>query len=78
LLPSWASTGDRADILRLLAENDIREISEIERCLNNGRVRAQELLRKYEQQVHRLAARLIERRRMSAYEFEHFMRAVDT
>jgi ATP-dependent Zn protease len=77
LLPSWASTCDRVDTLNLLATNDIRDTAEAEKWIANGCARARELLRKHERRVHLLAARLIECRRMSADEFECFMRERD-
>ena len=73
LLNSWASGSDRTDTLKLLAANDIRETSEMERWIADGCERARELLLKHEHQVHRLAARLVECRRMDADAFEHFM-----
>jgi ATP-dependent Zn protease len=77
LLPSWASGGDRMDTINLLADNDIRDTAEIERWIADGCARARKILQKHEHQVDRLAARLIECRRMSADEFERFMRERD-
>jgi predicted nucleotidyltransferase len=77
LLPSWASDGDRIDTLNLLAAKDIRDTAEAERSIADGCARAREILRKHEHQVHRLAARLIECRRMSADDFDRFMKGVD-
>lgn len=76
-LPSWASDGDRGDTLNLLAARDIRETAELEKWIADGCARAREILRKHEHQVHRLAARLFECRRMSADDFERFMKGVD-
>ncbi len=76
-LPSWASDGDRIDTLNLLAANDIRETSEVKRWIADGCERARELLRKHKHQVHRLAARLVECRRMDADAFEHFMQGAE-
>jgi ATP-dependent Zn protease len=75
LLPSWASGGDWADTLNLLAAYDICENPEIDQWFANGRARARELLIKHRREVRRLAARLIESRRMTADEFERFMQA---
>jgi hypothetical protein len=77
LLPSWASDGDRMDTVKLLADNDISDTAEIERCIEWGCERARQILRRHAHQVDRLAAQLIECRRMSADQFECFMRGYD-
>jgi ATP-dependent Zn protease len=61
--------------LNLLASYDICENPEIDQWIADGCARARELLIKHRREVRRLAARLIECRRMTAGEFERFMQA---
>ena len=61
--------------MNLLAAYDICETPDIDQWFANGRARARELLIKHRREVRRLAARLIESRRMTADEFERFMQA---
>jgi hypothetical protein len=72
-LPDWASSRDRTDTLNLLAANEIREIPEIEGWIADGCAHARKVLRKHEREVHALAARLMECRRMAGDEFKQFM-----
>src|SRR6266566_5974000 len=78
LLPSWASGGDRGMVINLLLANKV-PAAEIPNCpaLIAGRARARELLRQHEREVHRLAARLIECRRMDAGGFQRFMEGAE-
>jgi ATP-dependent Zn protease len=73
LSPPWASGRDREDTLKLLTANDILDVPELERWITRGRARAREVLVKHERNVHKLAARLIECRRMDAGDFETLM-----
>jgi len=72
-LPDWASSGDRTDTLNLLSANEIREIPEIEGWIADGCAHARKVLRKHEREVHALAARLMECRRMAGDEFKRFV-----
>jgi len=72
-LPRWASLqGDDVDALNLLAANDIRG-AEAERWMTDACARSKELLTKHADEVHRLAARLIQCRHMDVDEFKLFM-----
>jgi ATP-dependent Zn protease len=73
LLPSWASGRDREESLNFLSANGIRETQQMKTRIDEGRARAHELLRKHENDVHRLVARLIECRNMTGDEFKLFM-----
>jgi hypothetical protein len=61
-------------VINLLLANKV-PAPEIPNCpaLIAGRARARELLRQHERDVHRLAARLMECRRMEADGFQRFM-----
>ena len=77
LRPSWAGDGDRMDTVKLLADHDVSDTAEIERWIELGCEHARYILRRHAHQVDRLAAQLIECRRMSADQFERFMRGYD-
>jgi hypothetical protein len=72
-LPDWASSADRTNTLNLLAANEIREIPEIEGWIAEGCAHARKVLRKHEPEIHALAARLMECRRMAGDEFKRFV-----
>jgi hypothetical protein len=76
-LPAFASRADRKQIFNLLATKDIRSPQEIDSCYRAGQECARKLLRKHERKVHKVAARLIERRHMDASEFKSLMEACD-
>jgi hypothetical protein len=72
-LLDWASSADRTNTLNLLAANEIREIPEIEGWIAEGSAHARKVLRKHEPEIHALAARLMECRRMAGDEFKRFV-----
>jgi hypothetical protein len=68
LLPPWASDCDRMRTINLLLANEIREIPEMEKWIDDG-----QLLIGHIREVHALAARLMECRRMACHDFKRFM-----
>jgi hypothetical protein len=71
-LPDQASDADRAAIIHLLVTSKIPG-PEIPTWLLAGKERARQLLAKHASDVHRLAARLMERRHMKGDEFRVLM-----
>jgi hypothetical protein len=76
-LPASASRADREEIFNLLAAKEIRAPQEIDSYYRAGQKCARKLLRKHERKVHKVAARLIERRHMDASEFKSLMEPPD-